>query len=292
MAIKSAIQIRILRKYGFLPVFEGDVDFTNVKSAKNGEKETFSSWCKRVLGKDSSEVMLYGLYHPPGQKYTENLDDDGQLIKLFRSHAQNILQRKLETASHSESKDEFNEFESCENQLLSTDKPEKLNQPWYVSLKNLKIPECLDSKNLLMSDHSDHDNFSEEYGDAARHLIVLNDLARYVEELGYIFSGNEFEKSNQVLEDLARFADDACEFDALKSNLEGVSDSDKDYFEREHIKLIMTYVDGLFDAINFVEWELQDELENLSDAEQFIGELMLDKPVSALRRCADMLYEL
>lgn len=38
MTSKTAIQIRILRKYGFLPVFAGDVDFTNVRSAKKDEK--------------------------------------------------------------------------------------------------------------------------------------------------------------------------------------------------------------------------------------------------------------
>lgn len=236
--------------------------------------------------------MLYGLYHPPGQKHIENLEDDGQLIKLFRSHARNILQRKRVNVNFAAYENEYDEFKSSRDKLLFGDIAKKSNQRWYVDLKNLKTPGCLDSKTLLFTDHADHDEFSEEYGDAARHLIVLNDLARYAEELGYIFSDSEFEKTNQALQDLERLADDACEFEALKSNLEGASESDKYYFEREHIKLIMTYVDGLFDAINFVECVLQNELETLSDSEQFIGELMLHKHLSVLRRCADILYEL
>lgn len=292
MAIKTAIQIRILRKYGFLPVFEGEVDFTNVKSAKKGEKETFSSWCERVLGKDSNEVFLYGLYQPPGQKHVENLSDDGQLMQLFRSNVQRVLQKKLSKQKELGSDNDFCELEQTDDELLFSDKPQTKVEPWYVKLKNIKTPECLDSKNLLLSDHSDNQEYSESYGDAARHLIVLNDMARYAEDLKHIFSDSEFEKTYEALEELERFADEACEIDALMSDLEDVSDCDKHYVEREHIKLIITYMDGLFDAINLVKWELQDELESLSDSEQFIGELMLDKPVSALRRCADMLYEL
>lgn len=294
MKDKVKIQINVLRKYGFLPVIQGDVDFKNVKSPKENEKETFASWCERVLGTDSSQVMLYGLYRPAGQTHVENLNDDGQLIQLFRSHAQNVIKKKniqKNKAASDDDFDEFEEFDLSDGNHFWVGESEIGIEPWYVRLKKLKTPECLSCKDLLFFEHSNMCEFSDEYGDAARHIIVLNDVAKYAEELGFIFSGLEFENAQQALEELGRFAYDACEMEALKSALKGLTEGDRDYIEREHVKQIMTYVDGLFDAINTVASELENDLLNLSDAERFIGESMLATPVKSLKRCANFLLE-
>lgn len=292
MTNKTEFQIRILKKYGVLPIFEGDIDFKNVKSPE--DNETFSAWCDRVLQKDSSDVWLYGLHQPTGQKQIENLKDDGQLIALIRSYAKNKLRKKLKSAEEIKESEELDFFDD-DDEMILTDKPLEKVEPWYIQLKNLKAPECLasvKSKDMLLSEHSDHDEYSEAYGSAARHIIVLNDISMYAEELSHIFDADAFETTSEVAIDLQRFAEDACELDALKSELMNASERDEDLIEREHVKLIMESVDGLFDAINDLDESIFYDVEELSPAEQFIASSMIEQPIDALQRCATILWEL
>jgi hypothetical protein len=258
------------------------------------DNETFSAWCDRVLQKDSSDVWLYGLHQPTGQKQIENLKDDGQLIALIRSYAKNKLRKKLKSAEEIKESEELDFFDD-DDEMILTDKPLEKVEPWYIQLKNLKAPECLasvKSKDMLLSEHSDHDEYSEAYGSAARHIIVLNDISMYAEELSHIFDADAFETTSEVAIDLQRFAEDACELDALKSELMNASERDEDLIEREHVKLIMESVDGLFDAINDLDESIFYDVEELSPAEQFIANSMINQPINALKRCATLLLEL
>ena len=59
MSKKIDFQVRVLKRYGVIPVFEGDPEFTNVRTSAPGE--TFKQWCARVIGKTTNEVSLFGL---------------------------------------------------------------------------------------------------------------------------------------------------------------------------------------------------------------------------------------
>lgn len=296
MTNKTEFQIRILKKYGVLPIFEGDIDFKNVKSPE--ENETFSAWCDRVLQKDSSDVCLYGLYQPTGQKQIENLKDDGQLIALIRSYAKNKLLKKLKIAEEIKESEEFDDDDADDEfGMFLTDRPLEKVEPWYIKLKELKAPECLvcyESKDLQLLKHSEYVEYSYQYGSAARHIIVLNDIAMYAADLSQILDVSEggFEESSLSAEDLQRYAEDSSEIGALKINLESASTLDRESIARDHVGLVISYVDGLLDAINDLDESLSFDVENLNPAEQFIASSMIKQPVDALQRCATILWEL
>ena len=290
MTNKTEFQIRILKKYGVLPIFEGDIDFKNVKSPE--DNETFSAWCDRVLQKDSSDVWLYRLYQPTGQKQIENLKDDGPLIALIRSYAKNKLRKKLKSAEELE---ELEEVNFSDDDMFLIDKPLEKVVPWYKKLEDLKAPECLasfDSKDMLLLEHSDHDDFSAQFGPAARHIIVLNDVAMYAEKLYRIFASSGFEATSEVAGDLQTFADDLCQITAFGFGSDDYSEFDKKNIEREHVVLILRSVDGLFDEINDLVKSMSLDVEDMSPAERFIAKSMISKPTDALKRCAEMLLEL
>jgi hypothetical protein len=79
MSKKIDFQIRVLKRYGVIPVFEGDPEFTNVKTSAPGE--TFKQWCARVIGKTTNEVSLFGLYKPSGNTRIGKLSQDGEHLK-------------------------------------------------------------------------------------------------------------------------------------------------------------------------------------------------------------------
>jgi len=302
---KAKFQYRVLKKYGVLPVFDGELDRKNVRSPLP-EGETFSSWCERVIGKKTNDVMVYQLERPIGHKHIENMTEGGkELVALFRAHARQILRKNTKYSNIQSSDDEFefdefDEFELDEFSDLDSQLPEApLNsqEPWYVILSNIKSPECLkcyEAKNYTLSQHGDPEEYFEEYGDAARHLIVLNDIAQYVEELGYVFSSGSMDRASEAADELVRFIESSSEIDALKAELNEAPESDRTRIEREHVKLYLgaDLCHELYDMIGDMFLEFDDELENLTQAEEFIGNLLIGKSQSALVRCVDFLIEL
>lgn len=79
MSSKTDFQIRVLKKYGVIPVFEGEPGQTNVRTSLPGE--TFKQWCARVIGKKNNEVSLFCLYQPKGNERIGKLGRDGDHLK-------------------------------------------------------------------------------------------------------------------------------------------------------------------------------------------------------------------
>lgn len=297
MTNKSKFQYRILKKYGVLPIFDGDVDRINVKSPL-ADGETFSNWCERVIGKSSSDVLVYQLEQPTGQRHIENMKDGGrELVALFRAHARNILQKNTKNLNNQSSEDEFelNEFSDLESEL--SENPASSHDPWYVGLVNLKNPECLknyEAKDYTLSQHENCDDYFEEYGHAARHLIVLNDIAQYVEELIHVFAAGNMDRASEAADELVKFIENASEIDALKAELSEALESDRTRIECDHVKsfLGVDLCHELYDMIDEMFFEFEDELEGLDQAEEFIGKLLFGKSQSALKGCVDFLLEI
>lgn len=299
MTNKSKFQYRILKKYGVLPVFDGDVDRVNVRSPLR-VGETFSDWCTRVVGKDSSEVLVYQLERPAGQRHIENMRDGGkELLALFRAHARNVLQKKSETSNAKASEDEFDfNFDDFSDSESDVSVASAISQePWYKRLSSLKPPECLkyyEAKKYTLIEHGDFDEYSDEYGDAGRHLIVLNDISQYIEELRDVFCLGNMNRASAAADELIDFIESSSEIDALKAELSEAIESDRGRIEREHIKLFLgpDLCHELYDWVGNMFFEFEDELENLSEAEEFIGNLLIGKSQSALNSCVDFLLEL
>ncbi len=294
---KAKFQYRILKKYGVLPFFEGEAPIENVKSPYF-EGETFSSWCERVIRKNSNDVFLYGLYQPSGQKHIDNMKTGGkELLELIRTHAKYTLDKKIKKLDlkNIKEKPDSDDDSNFKEDPLKIEIIKK--ESWYMRLKKIDNPKCLSnfqSKNYTLSEHDDHDNFVEDYGDAARHLIILNDISEYAQELSFIFSEANMNLSSEAADDLYKFIENSSEIDALKAELNEALESDREYIENEHVKLYLgaSLCHELHEMIEDMFFEIEDELESLTDEEEFIGRLLIEKPRSTLKSCVDFLLEI
>jgi hypothetical protein len=301
MSNKTRFQFRVLKKYGVLPVFDGEVDRKNVK-APLAEGETFANWCERVIGKSSSDVLVYQLEQPTGQRHIQNMNGGGQeLLALFRAHARTLLRKHTKNTDSENSEDEFDfdEFDfdkvpGLEEDLFGVS--DISQEPWYVMLANTAEPECLKyykARDYTLFNHGDHEEYSEEYGDAARRLIILNDISEYIEGLSRIFSVGNMDRASESADYLVNYIQTASETDALRAEISEAAESDRDRIEREHVKLFLgaDLCHALYEMIFDMFSEFEDELEDLPEAEQFIGKLLIGKPLSTLRNCVDFLLE-
>lgn len=296
MINKTKFQYRILKKYGVLPVFDGEVDRINVRSPLAGG-ETFSNWCERVVGKNSAEVRVYQLEHPTGQKHIENMKDGGkELLALFRGHARCMLKKNTENSIAKNNEDELDFDEPFEfgEDLLESSNGSK--ESWYVMLSNIKTPDCLKSyeaNDYSLMQHESYDEYSDQYGDAAKHLIILNDISQYVEELSCVFSIGNMDRSSEAANDIVSYIESSSEIDALMAELDGSVESDRGRIEREHVELYLgaDLCHELYDQISNMFFEFDDELEILTESEEFIGRLLIGKSQSVLSNCVDFLLE-
>jgi hypothetical protein len=240
---------------------------------------------------------VYQLEQPTGQRHIENMKDGGkELLALFRAHARNTLQKNAENPSAKNDEDEFDidEFSDFKENLL--DNSNDSQEPWYVILNNIKNPKCLknyEANDHALINHEGFDEYSEKFGDAARHLIVLHDISEYVEELSYIFSLGSMDRASEVANDLVNYIETSSEIDALMAELNDSAESDRERIEREHVKLFLgaSLCHELYDMIDGMFSEFEDELENLTEAEEFIGKLLIRKSQSILSNCVDFLLE-
>jgi hypothetical protein len=243
-------------------------------------------------------VLVYQLEQPTGQRHIENMKNGGkELLALFRAHARNTLQQNAKNPSTKNDEDEFgiDEFSDFEDNLLETSNESQ--EPWYVVLNSIKNPECLKSyetNDHALINHEDFDEYSEEYGDAARHLIVLNDISQYVEELSYIFSAGGMDRASEAANDLVNYIEASSEIDVLIEELSDSAESDRERIEREHVKLYLgeNLCHQLFGMIDDMFFEFEDELESLTEAENFIGNFLIPKSQLALKNCVHFLLEI
>jgi len=84
MSKKIDFQLRVLNKYGVLPVFEGDVPSTLPNQV---DGETFAQWSQRVLGVRHTDVSLYMPVTPKGNTHIRNIGVDSQAIKRIAQKA-------------------------------------------------------------------------------------------------------------------------------------------------------------------------------------------------------------
>lgn len=101
MSEKTDFQLRVLKKYGVIPVFDGQPEHLNVKTSVAGE--TFNQWCARVLGKKANEVRVLSLADATPQRSNAqigNLAGEAEYFKkIMRYESRKSYLRGLSKAS-------------------------------------------------------------------------------------------------------------------------------------------------------------------------------------------------
>jgi len=95
MASKEEYCFRVLRKYGLIVDFDGEVHRMNVPEPLDGDDETLTRWIQRVLGPDVSNVVVYLPESAAGMRKIKNLQ-----LKVNAQHLQGLLraQAKVKNA--------------------------------------------------------------------------------------------------------------------------------------------------------------------------------------------------
>ena len=120
MSNKTDFQVRVLKKYGVIPVFEGEPEYSNVKTSEPGE--TFKQWCSRVIGKKNDEVSLYCLYQPKGIERIGRLGRDGdQLKKIVQAQSRKSFLKGRNQSNADDGHDVPDEWIPVVNRLVSRD---------------------------------------------------------------------------------------------------------------------------------------------------------------------------
>ena len=101
-------QLRVLKKYGFLPHFDEELIRENVPSPVDGE--TFNSWCERVLNRKPAEVLVWKLEPIPGQTRIQTLgrkSADEALRAVIKAEHERGVAHGIAIAHKKDNPDEF-----------------------------------------------------------------------------------------------------------------------------------------------------------------------------------------
>ena len=101
-------QLRVFKKYGFLPHFEEELIRENVPSPVDGE--TFNSWCERVLNRKPAEVLVWKLEPVAGQTKIQTLARDSAgdaLLAVIKAQRDRSVARGIAIAHKKDNPDEF-----------------------------------------------------------------------------------------------------------------------------------------------------------------------------------------
>lgn len=99
---KSDYCLRVFKKHGVLPVFEGEPQGVNIKAAL--DHETFSQWTLRVLGRPHNEVQVAVVRRVAPNKLVKNLgeapsqDELRAVLKAQARQSQRVLLRRQSKA--------------------------------------------------------------------------------------------------------------------------------------------------------------------------------------------------
>lgn len=95
MSTKEEYCFRVLRKYGLLVDFDGEINRLNVPDPLDHDDETLTRWIQRILGPDVHNVVIYLPESVPGMRRVKNLQ-----LKVNAQHLQGLLraQAKVKNA--------------------------------------------------------------------------------------------------------------------------------------------------------------------------------------------------
>lgn len=158
---KSHFLLKVFRKFGFLPVIEGEILRSKVRSPVDGEN--FAAWSERVLGQSSKNICVLQMVQPNGHTLVTTLASSGgtealaSVLSARSARVKHIVTRKLSSAE-----------------------AEKLSRTEILLGLRTYLPESLTiNEDFGLIEHTALPRYEVDYGQAASAMLVLDDMHQY-----------------------------------------------------------------------------------------------------------------
>ena len=170
MTTKKDFEYRVFRKYGFIPIFEGEPQLTNVPSKVIGE--TFSAWCERVIGQSSKQVNVLRISRPAGQLRVDKLAESRFPIKeLLDIHTQRIGRKGVNSSPSKE--------KACSQKKVASQELSELMN----SLMREESPQSLKFIKKFTANHGDVSSWKDMFEEIFdEHLQIINIFYEHVNQ--------------------------------------------------------------------------------------------------------------
>ncbi|TAL90255.1 MAG: hypothetical protein EPN62_08510 [Candidimonas sp.] len=124
---KQKYILKILRKYGVLVSFTGELSKQNLPSKIEGEK--FNQWIIRVLGNEASDIQIYMPIQPHGGRSMDRMSDESDIDFLKDILRSSLQMKDKEMLDELESMEqEYKERVKAQRSNLIKKKEEEVNQ--------------------------------------------------------------------------------------------------------------------------------------------------------------------
>jgi hypothetical protein len=158
---KSHFLLKVFRKFGFLPVIEGDILQSKVRSPVEGEN--YAAWSERVLGQSRKNICVLQMVQPNGHTLVTTLAGSGgtealaSVLSARSARVKHIVTRKLSSAE-----------------------VEKHSRTEILLGLRTYLPESLTiNEDFGLIEHTALPRYEEDYGQAASAMLVLDEMHQY-----------------------------------------------------------------------------------------------------------------
>lgn len=229
---KSHFLLKVFRKFGFLPVIEGEILRSKVRSPVDGEN--FAAWSERVLGQSSKNICVLQMVQPNGHTLVTTLASSGgtealaSVLSARSARVKHIVTRKLSSA----------EFE-------------KLSRTEILLGLRTYLPESLTiNEDFGLIEHTALSRYEEDYGQEASAMLVLDEMHQYALHM------------SETLAQTKHFMRTSDAFDELITVIEKVKgdlgpDAEFDPYE-ERPKLVSEFLDRFSTLQQSLSVEISD----------------------------------
>ena len=171
MTEKTEFQAKVFKKYGVIPVFDGQPEYVNVKTSVPGE--TFNQWCFRVLGREAKEVRVMSLVDATPKRGNARIGglagDIEYLKKIIRFESRRSYQAGMLKAALEEDKE-------IQNPALSA-----MPQPVGRDLLYDSMADLVPNRTLAVDEF--FDRFSKDHSGESSWVDLFEILAKKYAEL-------------------------------------------------------------------------------------------------------------
>ena len=250
---KSHFLLKVFRKFGFLPVIEGEILQSKVKSPVEGEN--FSAWSERVLGQSSKNICVLQMVQPNGHTLVTTLASSGGTEALA-----SVLSAKSALVKHIVTK------------KLSSVEVDKLNRTEILLRLRTYLPESLTltidedfglfnaaiDEDFGLFNHTALSRYKEDYGREAPAMLVLDEMREYASHMSETLAKvKDFMRTSDAFDELIMVVEmvkgDLCpagEFDSEGDRSQLISDF-KERFSKSSLSLDVE----IYGIKKILEWD-------------------------------------
>lgn len=198
---KTDYIFRVYKKYGILPIFEGQPKRTNVPSP--ADNENYVEWCQRVLGQENSLVSVLQAVQPNGNSHVSRLRNKGgeESINAILTHRIKSERKKSKQLPDNQTEPVHDYAEHIDNEPVDCKK--------LVKLLCNYMPEVLCYKDdFSLDNHTEKSFYEVNYPESCHHRLLMDALIDYSVHMSY------------VLGEYSYFTATSDAFDVLTTNAE------------------------------------------------------------------------